>query len=394
MGWPLEPKFHIPEDALADWRRALPRGAELESEWQRRFEGYAATQPDLATEFREWVSGQLPKDWDKNLPVLDAGAGQLATRQASGLALQAIAAAVPNLVGGSADLGGSTGTTLKQGGTFSASSSGRTFHWGVREHGMAACLNGIAAHGGLRPFGSTFLVFSDYMKPAIRLAAIMRLPVIYIGTHDSIGLGEDGPTHQPVEHLAMLRSIPNLVTLRPGDATETVEAWRVAMERRDGPTMLVLTRQKLPVLDREELAAADGVRRGAYVILDPAGTGRLDAILIGTGSELGIALGAARLLHSDGVRARVVSMPSWELFAAQPEHYRDVVLPPAVRTRVAVEAAGPFGWSRWTTDEGAVVGMEGFGASAPGDRLYQEFKLTPEQVSATVKRLLTREVNR
>jgi transketolase len=388
MGWPQEPRFYIPDEALADWRRALPRGAELESEWQRRFDAYTAAEPDLASEFLEWLSGNLPKDWDKNLPVLGPGTGQLATRQASGLALQAIAATVPNLIGGSADLGGSTGTTLKQGGTFSASCSGRTFHWGVREHGMAACLNGIAAHGGLRPFGSTFLVFSDYMKPSIRLAAIMRLPVIYIGTHDSIGVGEDGPTHQPVEHLAMLRAIPNLVTIRPGDATETIEAWRVAMERRDGPTMLVLTRQKLPVLDRAQLAAAEGVKRGAYVLMDPPGTGKLDAILIGTGSELGVAIGAARLLQADGVRARVVSMPSWELFAAQPERYRDVVLPPAVRARVAVEAAGPFGWSRWTTDDGAMVGMEGFGASAPGERLYQEFKLTPEQVAATVKGLL------
>ncbi len=287
MGWPQEPKFYIPDEALADWRRALTRGAELESEWQRRLDAYTAAQPELASEFRRWLSGDLPMDWDKNLPVLGPGAGQLATRQASGLALQAIATTVPNLIGGSADLGTSTGTTLKQGGSFSASTSGRTFHWGVREHGMAACLNGIAAHGGLRPFGSTFLVFSDYMKPSIRLAAIMRLPVIYIGTHDSIGVGEDGPTHQPVEHLAMLRAIPNLVTIRPGDATETIEAWRVAMERRDGPTMLVLTRQKLAVLDRTQLAAADGVRRGAYVLTDPAGDGGLDAILIGTGSELG-----------------------------------------------------------------------------------------------------------
>ena len=388
MGWPAEPRFHIPEEALADWRTAVPRGAELESDWRRRYDAYGAAQSALAAEFEQWISGRLPEGWMEKLPVVGSSMGQLATRQASGLALQAIAAAVPNLVGGSADLGGSTGTTLKQGGTFGPSSSGRTFHWGVREHGMAACLNGIAAHGGLRAFGSTFLVFSDYMKPAIRLAAIMRLPVIYIGTHDSIGLGEDGPTHQPVEHLAMLRAIPNLVTIRPGDATETIEAWRVAMERTEGPTMLVLTRQKLPVLDRAVVAAADGLRRGAYVLVDPPGTGRLDAILIATGSELPVALGAARLLHADGIRARVVSMPSWELFAAQPERYRDVVLPPAVRARVAVEAAGPFGWSRWTTDQGAMVGMEGFGASAPGERLYQEFKLTPEHVAATARRLL------
>jgi transketolase len=390
MGWPEEPRFHLPEDALAHWRGSVGRGTELEAGWRRRFDAYATAHPGLAAEFDQWLGGGLPMGWDKGLPVLSPAAGQLATRQASGLALQAIAAAVPNLVGGSADLGGSTGTTLKQGGTFGPTTSGRTFHWGVREHGMAACLNGIAAHGGLRPFGSTFLVFSDYMKPAIRLAAIMRLPVIYIGTHDSIGLGEDGPTHQPVEHLAMLRAIPNLVTIRPADATETIEAWRVAMERRAGPTMLVLSRQKLPVLDRQAVGAAEGVKRGAYVLLDSPGPGRVDSILIATGSEVEVALGAARLLHAEGIRARVVSMPSWELFAAQPEAYRDEVLPPNVRTRVAVEAAGAFGWSRWTTDEGTMVGMQGFGASAPGDRLFQEFRLTPEQVAETAKRLRSR----
>ena len=389
MGWPQEPPFYIPEDALANWRDAVPRGAALESQWQRRYEAYEAAHPAAAAEYRLWLSGALPEGWDKALPVLTPSAGQLATRQASGVALQAIAAAVPNLVGGSADLGGSTGTTLKQGGAFGPTTTGRTFHWGVREHGMAACLNGIAAHGGLRPFGSTFLVFSDYMKPSIRLAAIMRLPVIYIGTHDSIGVGEDGPTHQPVEHLAMLRSIPNLVTLRPADANETIEAWRVAMERRDGPTMLVLTRQKLPVLDRTVVSAADGLKRGAYVLLDPPGPGGLDSILIATGSEVGTALGAARLLLAEGIRARVVSMPSWELFATQPERYRHTVLPPGVRARVAVEAAGGFGWSRWTTDEGAMVGMEGFGASAPGERLFQEFKLTPERVAEAARRLVS-----
>ena len=255
---------------------------------------------------------------------------------------------------------------------------------------MAACLNGIAAHGGLRPFGSTFLIFSDYMKPAIRLAAIMRLPVIYIGTHDSIGLGEDGPTHQPVEHLAMLRAIPNLVTLRPADATETIEAWRVAIERREGPTMLVLSRQKLPVLDRDSLGGAEGVRRGAYVLLDPPGSGPVEVIVIATGSEVAAVLEAARQLHAGGARLRVVSMPSWELFAVQPESYRDQVLLPAVRARLAVEAAGPMGWSRWITDDGVMLGMEGFGASAPGERLFQEFKLTPDHIAQAVKRLLSR----
>jgi transketolase len=389
MGWPVEPSFYVPDDALARWRSAIDRGAALEADWRRRYQAYQTAYPELAAEFEQWLSGRLPNDWDKKVPGVAPDAKPMATRQASGVALQSIAAAVPNLIGGSADLGGSTGTTLKQGGTFGPDSAGRTFHWGVREHGMAACLNGIAAHGGLRAFGSTFLVFSDYMKPAIRLAAIMRLPVIYIGTHDSIGLGEDGPTHQPVEHLAMLRAIPNLVTLRPADAAETIEAWNVAIERRDGPTFLVLTRQKLPVLDRNS-GSAQGLRLGAYIIREEVDRARLDAILIATGSEVSIALEAARLLQDDRIESRVVSMPSWELFAAQPQSYRDSVLPPSVRARVAVEAAGPMGWSRWTTDDGVMVGMKGFGASAPGERLFEEFKLTAEHVAQTVRQLLRR----
>jgi transketolase len=389
MGWPDEPKFFIPDDALAHWRGAVERGQSMESEWRTALSAYAADHPELAAQLEQWLSGRLPEGWDRALPLLTPANGQLATRQASGLALQAIASSVPNLVGGSADLGGSTGTTLKQGGTLGPASTGRTIHWGVREHGMAAALNGIAAHGGLRPFGSTFLVFSDYMKPSIRLAAIMRLPVIYIGTHDSIGVGEDGPTHQPVEHLAMLRAIPNMVLLRPGDATETVEAWRVAMERRDGPTLLVLSRQKLPVLDREVLGKAGGVAKGAYVLLEPPG-GNPQAILIATGSEVHVALAAARLLQADRVKVRVVSMPSWELFSAQPEAYRHEVLPPSVRARLAIEAASPFGWLRWTTEDGAMLGMEGFGASAPGDRLFTEFKLTPERAAEIVRGLLAR----
>ena len=389
MGWPAEPAFHIPDDALAHWRGVRDRGAALQAEWRERMAAYAAEEGELAAELERWMSGGLPEGWDRGLPSLTAGGGALATRQASGLALQAIAAAVPNLVGGSADLGGSTGTTLKQGGSFGPMSSGRQFHWGVREHGMAGIMNGIAAHGGLRVFGSTFLVFSDYMKPAIRLAAIMRLPVIYIGTHDSIGVGEDGPTHQPVEHLAMLRATPNLVVLRPADAAETVEAWRAAMLRRDGPTLLVLSRQKLPVLERPPLGAAEGVSRGAYTLLDAPG-GVPQAILIATGSELHVAVAAARLLQADRVRVRVVSLPSWELFAAQPEAYRHEVLPPAVRVRLGIEAAGPFGWLRWVGDEGAMLAMEGFGASAPGERLFQEFKFTPERAAELVRQLLAR----
>ncbi len=389
MDWPLEPPFTIPDDALAHWRESGSRGSSLERDWRERHAAFERAHPELGAEFGDWLAGLLPDGWADDLPVLTAAQGPLATRQASGLALQAIAARVGNLVGGSADLGTSTGITLKQGGTFGPASSGRTFHWGVREHGMAACLNGIAAHGGLRPFGSTFFVFTDYMKPAIRLAALMRLPVIFIGTHDSIGAGEDGPTHQPIEHLAMLRSIPNVVLLRPGDANETVASWRVAMERTDGPTVLVLTRQKLPVLDRGVTTPMDGVRRGAYVLVDPPGAVP-HAILIATGSEVQVALEAAKLLTADRVRVRVVSMPSWELFAAQSQEYRDQVLPPAVRTRLAIEAASPFGWLRWTTDDGATLGMDGFGASGPAERLFQEFNFTPERAAARVRDLLAR----
>ena len=389
MGWPDEPAFVVPEDALDHWRESVGRGAALEADWRARLGAYAADHPDAARELEQWLSGALPDGWDRELPVVAPGSGALATRQASGLALQAIASAVPNLIGGSADLGGSTGTTLAQGGTFGPATTGRTIHWGVREHGMAACLNGIAAHGGLRAFGSSFLVFSDYMKPAIRLAAIMRLPVIYVGTHDSIGVGEDGPTHQPIEQLATLRAIPGLVTLRPADATETIEAWRIAMARIDGPTMLVLTRQKLPVLDRAGMGAAAGVARGAYVLHDPPG-GSPQAILLATGSEVHVALGAARLLQADRVRVRVVSMPSWELFAAQPEAYRNEVLPPTIRVRLGIEAASPFGWRRWVTDEGAMLAMEGFGASAPGDRLFEEFKFTAERAAEMLRQLLAR----
>jgi transketolase len=389
MHWPEEPAFYVPEDALEHWREALDRGAALEADWRARFAAYAAEHPELAREFEQWHSGALPEGWDREFPVVSPAEGPLATRQASGLALQAIANTVPNLIGGSADLGGSTGTTLKQGGTFGPGTSGRTIHWGVREHAMAACLNGIAAHGGLRGFGSSFLVFTDYMKPAIRLSAIMRLPVIYIGTHDSIGVGEDGPTHQPIEQLAMLRAIPDLVTLRPADAAETLEAWRVAMTRTGGPTILVLTRQKVPVIDRAGLGAAGGVARGAYVLLDPPG-GSPQAILIATGSEVHVALGAARLLQADRVRVRVVSMPSWELFSAQPESYRDEVLPPGVRVRLGIEAASPFGWRRWVGDDGAMLAMESFGASAPGERLFEEFKFTPDHAAGLVRQLLAR----
>lgn len=384
MGWPDEP-FYVPQTAYDDMRQSLKRGSQLENDWAGRFETYAKSHPELAADFKAWMAGSLPQGWNQAVPTFTPAQGPLATRVASHKVLQGLSSRLGNLVGGSADLAESTGVVRKEGGAFGPGGAGATVHWGVREHGMGAALNGMAAHGGIRPFGSTFLVFSDYMKPSIRLAALMRLPVIYIGTHDSIGLGEDGPTHQPIEHLAMLRAIPNLVTLRPADANETAEAWRVALERTDGPTLMALTRQKVPTLDRSSLGAASGVHRGAYVLYEP--DGGCDAILIATGSEVSIALDAVPLLEADGIRARVVSMPSWELFSAQPLEYRDEVLPPSVRARVAIEAASPFGWERWVGERGAVLGMHGFGASAPGDVLFREFGFTPANAAALVRQV-------
>jgi len=388
LGWPPEP-FFVPESAREDMGRAKARGAEARAAWESTRGRYAAAHPADAERFRQAMAGELPAGWDAGLPVFGVEAKSMETRKASAAALKALATSLPNLVGGSADLAGSTGTTLAAGGEFGPGTAGQTVHWGIREHAMAAAMNGMAAHGGIRPFGSTFLVFSDYMKPAIRLAALMGLPVIYIGTHDSIGVGEDGPTHQPVEHLAMLRSIPNLVVLRPGDANETVEAWRAAIQRREGPTLLALTRQKLPVLDRSGLGAAAGVRRGGYVLFDPPGGPQ--AILLATGSELSVALDAARGLAAEGIRARVVSLPSWELFAAQPAEYRESVLPAAVRARVSVEAATSFGWQRWLGDGGEAVSLDHFGASAPGERLFEEFGFTAGRVADAVRRALSRQ---
>jgi transketolase len=384
LGWPDEP-FVVPEDALTDMCACVTRGTSAMAEWTRRMEVYARAHPELAADFRAALRGELPAGWDDGVPDF-TGVSGLATRQASGQVLEALVQSVPALAGGSADLAGSTGVNVKHGGRFGPESVGRTFHWGIREHGMAAALNGMAAHGGVRPYGSTFFVFADYMKPAIRLAALMGLPVVWIFTHDSIGVGEDGPTHQPIEQLAMLRSIPNVMVLRPADATETAEAWRVAMERRDGPTALVLTRQKLPVLDRTTLGPAEGVHRGGYVLYDPPYPAK--AILIATGSEVSLALAAARQLEGAGVPARVVSLPSWELFSNQPAAYRDQVLPPGIRVRVSVEAGTDFGWLRWVTEDGASVALNRFGASAPGDRLFKEFGFSAEHVAEVVRQTL------
>jgi transketolase len=387
LGWPDEP-FFVPDAARADMGAVATRGAEAESDWNRLHAEYRAAHPTEAERFRQWMAGELPEGWDTKLPVFGMDAKAVETRKASAAALKVLAAALPNLVGGSADLAGSTGTAHGLGGDFGPGQSGQTVHWGIREHAMAACMNGMAAHGGVRPFGSTFLVFSDYMKPSIRLAALMGLPVIYLGTHDSIGVGEDGPTHQPIEQLAMLRAIPNVVVFRPGDANETVEAWRAAVLRREGPTILALTRQKLPVLDRSTLGAAAGVHRGGYVLFDPPGG--IQAIAMATGSELSVAVDAAQLLAKDGVRVRVVSLPSWELFASQPQAYRDSVLPPAVHARVSVEAATSFGWHRWLGEAGEAVSLDHFGASAPGERLFDEFGFSAAHVADTIRRVLSR----
>ncbi len=387
LGWPSLAPFHVPQEALAHWRRAAERGARLEAEWQRKYAAYRGAHPDLAAELERRLAGRLPDGWDADLPAFAPTDAQ-ATRSASGKVLNAVAAKLPELIGGSADLAGSTHVVFKTGGDVAARSWGaRNIHFGVREHGMGAILNGLALHGGVRPVGSTFLIFSEYMRPPIRLAALSHLPVIYVFSHDSIGLGEDGPTHQPVEQLAALRAIPNLVVLRPADPTETVEAWRVALLHRDGPVALALTRQKVRAIDRSKYAPVAGVRRGAYVLAEAAGA-QPAVLLIGTGSEVELALGAYERLLAEGIAVRVVSMPSMELFARQPREYRDLVLPPAVCARLAVEAAVAQPWYRWVGERGVVLGIERFGASAPAERIYREFGLTVDNVVRQAKALL------
>ncbi len=380
LGWPSDAQFYIPEQALAHYREAIPRGQALEAEWQDLFERYAAEYPDLAELWHQVWSGELRAGWEGALPAFGPTDGPLATRSASGKVLNAIAPVLPTLIGGSADLTPSNNTELKsypwlQTGQF----GGRNIHFGVREHTMGGILNGLALHGGVIPYGGTFLVFSDYMRPTIRLAAMMELPVVYVFTHDSVGLGEDGPTHQPVEHLPALRAIPNLIVVRPADATETVEAWRVALEYQGGPVALLLTRQKLPILDRSALAPAEGLRRGAYVLADTDGTP--DLILIASGSEVQVALDARERLAAQGVKARVVSMPSWELFERQPSDYQAQVLPPDVTARLAIEAAVPLGWERYVGPQGYIVGLNRFGASAPYKTIFEQLGFTSENVA-------------
>ncbi|MCX7825146.1 MAG: transketolase [Verrucomicrobiae bacterium] len=386
-GWPVEPAFLVPESVRAFFAGLKQQGEQSEREWNTRFQAWRQRHPDKAKMWDQCWSGNMPADLLAKLPTF-AGAKPAATRSSSGEVLKALFALVPNLVGGSADLAPSTKTLVKEFGEFSAANpKGRNFHFGVREHGMGAIMNGIAYHGGLIPFGATFFVFADYMRPSIRLAALSHLHVIYVFTHDSIFVGEDGPTHEPVEHLASLRAIPNLSVIRPADATETAVAWAVALENSHNPTALCLTRQNLPVLDRAKLAPADGVRKGAYVLWESSGDPEL--ILIGTGSEVHIALEAGQQLAQQGRRVRVVSMPSWDLFEKQSPEYRVSVLPCKVWARLAVEAGVSLGWKRWVGGRGRVVGLDRFGASAPYKVLAEKFGFTAANVVQAANELLT-----
>jgi transketolase len=384
-GWPSTEPFHVPAEALTHWRETKTRGIALQKAWMDRFMAFTKAQPVAAKELGRRWHGDLPTGWEKTLPKFDAVTGNVASRAASGTVLNAIAPALPELLGGSADLTGSNLTDVKGGALFSAEDrTGRNFRYGIREHGMGAIMNGMALHGGVIPYGGTFLVFADYMRPAIRLAALMKQRVIYVFTHDSIGLGEDGPTHQPVEHLTSLRCIPNLLVLRPADANEVAECWRIALMHRDGPSAIILTRQKLSCVDRTTHAPAIDATKGAYILKDaPSGTTPA-AVILASGSEVEIALAAQAALAGDGIATRVVSMCSMELFAAQDAAYRASVLPAGIR-RVAIEAAHPMSWHRWVGDTGTIIGIATFGASAPAPTLYREYGITADAVVRAVR---------
>jgi len=389
LGWSPDTRFEVPDEARLPFRDAAARGASLHRAWEAALHEYASTYPEEAALWKRQQAGELPDSWEDALPTFAPSDGPMATRAASGRVLNAVAQRIEALIGGSADLAASNLTYLKdQGDVGPGDFQGRNVYFGVREHAMGSVANGIALHGGLIPFAATFLTFSDYMRPAIRLAAMSGLRVIYIFTHDSIGLGEDGPTHQPIEHLLALRAIPNLAVIRPADANETTEAWRIALTR-PGPTALVLSRQALPILARAGLGDAGETRRGAYILAEASRTPPA-LILIATGSEVGIALEARADLEAHGVPTRVVSMPSWELFDAQPAPYREQVLPPGVRARVAVEAGVTLAWCRYVGETGSVVGIDHFGASAPERVLYQQFGITKDRVVAEGLRLLER----
>jgi len=404
LGWPTMEKFYLPKEAVDSFRQAVPKGEKAEREWQARFAAYKKDFPNEAAELELVMSGKPPENWAADLPKWKPSDKPMATRVAGGEAMNALAKRIPNLIGGSADLNPSTNTALKGLGDFQPPEldghnvqgavggewdyAGHNLAFGVREHAMGAAVNGMAAHGGVLPFSATFMVFSDYMRPAIRLGALSHLKAIYVFTHDSIAVGEDGPTHEPVEHLASLRAIPELTVIRPADATETAEGWAFAVQH-NGPSLFALTRQHVPHLDRSK-ARESGVAKGAYILAEAEG-GQPDVILIGTGSEVALCVKAREKLLADyKVKARVVSMPSWEIFGDQDEAYRESVLPKAIRKRVTVEAASPFGWQKWATDEGAVIGIDRFGASAPGEEVLQHLGFTAEHVVSAALRVLGR----
>ena len=409
LGWPAEPPFHVPSEARRYFLLSIYRGRAAEDEWTSMFETYQQHYPDLAHELRRLIAGEVPDGWDHGIPEFPHDAKGMATRVASEKIIESIGPSLPGLVGGSADLNPSTLTGLANAGNFENpetatgdlqgslsggwSYAGRNVHFGVREHAMGAIVNGMAAHGGIRPFGATFLTFSDYMRPSIRLAALMQLPVIYVFTHDSIAMGEDGPTHQPVEHLTSLRAIPGLVVIRPGDANETAQAWRGAIETRDRPVALILSRHNVPTLDRKLFAAAAGCRRGAYILADAPGA-KPRLILIASGSEVGLIVAAQKQLQEREIPVRLVSMPSWELFEAQPQAYRDSVLPGAVTARLAVEAGVTLAWRRYVGDRGDVIGVDRFGASAPGPVVMREYGFTVDTVCKRAMALLEGQENR
>jgi transketolase len=403
LGWPIDPPFYVPDEALLYFRKAVDRGKESESRWSAQLAEYTNKFPDLAQEFLQCMRGELPANWMAGLPSFAADAKGIATRAASGKVLNAIAPNLPSLIGGSADLNPSTLTVLKNAGDFENPDDkpkdvqgstggtwgyqGRNLHFGVREHAMGSVANGMAAHGGIIPYTATFFVFSDYMRPPVRLASLMELGVIFVFTHDSIGVGEDGPTHQPVEHLAALRTIPGLIVIRPCDANETAVAWRVAVANRRRPVALIFTRQETPILDRERYASAEGLLRGAYVLSDAPGK-KPELVLIATGSEVSLILSAQKKLAEEGIASRAVSMPSWELFDAQAQEYKDEVLPPSIPARLAVEAGISQGWCKYFGDKGKMIGLDRFGVSAPGKVVFEKFGFTVDNIVAQAKKLI------
>ncbi len=388
LGWPLEPSFYIPEDVLIHFRKAVEKGAQAEKEWDQNLITYSSQYPQLANELLRIMRGDLPEDWQKSISTFPEDEKGIATRISSGKVMNEIAQKVPELMGGSADLAPSNKTWLDGFQDFQADTpSGRNLHFGIREHAMGAIVNGLALHGGIIPYGATYLVFSDYMRAAVRISALSHIPSIWIYTHDSIGVGEDGPTHQPIEQIASLRAMPGLLVIRPADANEVAEAWKVILTHRHQPAALILSRQSTPTLSRDSFAPASGLERGAYVLKD-FGKGRLRLILMASGTEVNLVVKAGIQLAKEGVRVRIVSFPSWELFNAQDKTYRDTVLPPGVKARLAVEAGVSQGWEKWVGDHGSIIAMDQFGASAPGPVLFEKFGFTVENVIARARELL------